>query len=355
MSGLLRRIRRPGAAEDTRTEAVVLPEPAHGSAPETTPVRADGSPLPAGVSPEDLERRRRAARPGKVRRRARFLRRARELALRDLGGLVYEAARRDQDVGKLVREKVAHLGVIDSELHALEAELGTPRGETVLREPGVGGTCPRCGELHASDARFCSRCGLDLTAVPAPQQAEAAPEPASPAAGEAVAEPAAGEAVARVEGAAAKPMEPTAGESAEGTEAGEAEEPHRESKRWWRRRSRATSDAPPAEPAPSEATVQEPATTEAPAAPAGAPETRDAAAAEAAQPTGATAANDAEPSEAAAAKHAQPSDVAAAKHAQPSDAPPAAEQPTTDLAAGSALAANGRATKKDALDPERSR
>jgi hypothetical protein len=319
MSGLLRRIRRPGAAEETRTEAVVLPEPAHGSAPETAPVRADRSPLPAGVSPEDLERRRRAARPGKVRRRARFLRRARELALRDLGGLVYEAARRDQDVGKLVREKVAHLGVIDSELHALEAELGTPRGETVLREPGVGGTCPRCGELHASDARFCSRCGLDLTAVPAPQQAEAAvPEPASPAAGEAGAEPAAGEAVARVEGAAAKPA---AGESPEGTEAGAAEEPHRESKRWWRQRSRATSEAPPAEPARSEATVQEPATTEAPAAPAGAPETRDAAAAEA---------------------------------AQPSDAP-AAEQPTTDLAAGSAQVGNGRATKTDALDPERSR
>ena len=174
MSGLLRRIRRPGAAEETRTEAVALPEPAHGSAPETAPVRADGSPLPAGVSPEDLERRRRAGRPGKARRRARFLRRARELALRDLGGLVYEAARRDQDVGRLVREKVAHLRVLDSELHALEAELGTPRGETVLREPGVGGTCPRCGELHASDARFCSRCGVDLTAVPAPEQAAAA-------------------------------------------------------------------------------------------------------------------------------------------------------------------------------------
>ena len=37
-----------------------------------------------------------------------------------------------------------------------------PRGTTVVREPGVGGTCPRCGELHASDARFCAHCGLDL-------------------------------------------------------------------------------------------------------------------------------------------------------------------------------------------------
>jgi hypothetical protein len=178
MSGLLRRIRRPGAAEETRTEAIALPEPAHGSAPETAPVRADGSPLPAGVTPEDLERRSGAGRRGKLRRRARFLRRARELALRDLGGLVYEAHRRDQDGGKVVKEKVQHLGVIDAELQGLEAELGTPRGETVLREPGVGGTCSRCGELHASDAQFCSRCGLDLTAVPAE---EPAPEPAETA------------------------------------------------------------------------------------------------------------------------------------------------------------------------------
>jgi hypothetical protein len=181
MSGLLRRIRRPGAAEETRTEAIAPPEPAHGSAPETATVRADGSPLPAGVTPEDLERRSGAGRRGKARRRVRFLRRARELALRDLGGFVYEAQRRDQDGAKLVKEKVQHLGVIDAELQALEAELGTPRAETVLREPGVGGTCSRCGELHASDARFCSRCGLDLAAVAAeePAASEAAAEPAS--------------------------------------------------------------------------------------------------------------------------------------------------------------------------------
>ena len=166
MSGLLRRIRRPGAAEENRTEPIAAPEPAHGSdAPTTAPdgerspapaVRADGRPLPAGVAPEDLERRAGTGRRGKVRRRARFLRRARELALRDLGGLVYEAHRREQDGGALVKEKVQQLAVLDEELRGLETELGTPRGDTVLREPGVGGTCPRCGELHASDARFCS-------------------------------------------------------------------------------------------------------------------------------------------------------------------------------------------------------
>jgi hypothetical protein len=186
MSGLLRRIRRPGAAEESRTEPIALPEPAHGSAPTApdgepaAPVRADGRPLPAGTDAEDLERRRTTGRRGKLRRRTRFLRRARELALRDLGGLVYEARRREQDGGKLIAEKVGRLAAIDEELRSLETELGTPRADTVVREPGVGGTCPRCGELHASDAHFCSSCGLDLTAAPATPEAVAGGEPAAP-------------------------------------------------------------------------------------------------------------------------------------------------------------------------------
>ncbi len=161
MSGLLRRIRRPGAAEETRTEPTA-PAPAHGSAPEAPATSEDGQRLPAGIAPEDLERRGATGRRSRLRRRARFLRRARELALRDLGGLVYEARRREQDGGKLVEDKVARLAALDSELGGIEATLGMPRGETVIREPGVGGTCARCGELHSSDARFCSHCGVNL-------------------------------------------------------------------------------------------------------------------------------------------------------------------------------------------------
>jgi hypothetical protein len=192
MSGLLRRIRRPGAAEESRTEAIAPPEPAHGSAPtapdgEPPATRADGRPLPAGIAPEDLERRTAAGRRGKLRRRARFLRRARELALRDLGGLVYEARRRDQDGGALVEEKVRHLAALDGELRGIESDLGTPRGETVLREPGIGGLCPRCGELHASDARFCSHCGLEFAAVAAEPEATAAGEATTAAEPEATA------------------------------------------------------------------------------------------------------------------------------------------------------------------------
>jgi hypothetical protein len=162
MSGLLRRIRRPGAAEETRTEPLALPDPAHGSAPAAPAAGEDGQRLPAGVAPEDVERREVSGRRGKLRRRARFLHKARELALRDLGGLVYEARRREQDPGKLAQDKVDKLIALDAELNEIEAALGVVRGQTVVREPGVGGTCARCGELHASDAVFCSRCGANL-------------------------------------------------------------------------------------------------------------------------------------------------------------------------------------------------
>jgi hypothetical protein len=173
MSGLLRRIRRPGAAEETRTEATT-PAPAHGSAPETPATSEDGQRLPAGIAPEDLERRGATGRRSRLRRRARFLRRARELALRDLGGLVYEARRREQDGGKLVEDKVARLAALDSELGGIESALSMPRGETVIREPGVGGTCARCGELHSSDARFCSHCGVNLEEAAEKARAEEA-------------------------------------------------------------------------------------------------------------------------------------------------------------------------------------
>ena len=200
MSGLLRRIRRPGAAEETRTEATT-PAPAHGSAPEAPATSEDGQRLPAGIAPEDLERRGATGRRSRLRRRARFLRRARELALRDLGGLVYEARRREQDGGKLVEDKVARLAAIDSELGGIEATLGIARGETVIREPGVGGTCARCGELHGSDARFCSHCGANLE--------EAAAEAAEKARAEEAAR-------AEAEKAAAAQAEATPKESSDG-------------------------------------------------------------------------------------------------------------------------------------------
>jgi hypothetical protein len=32
-----------------------------------------------------------------------------------------------------------------------------------VREPGIGGTCPNCGELHASEASWCANCGTPLS------------------------------------------------------------------------------------------------------------------------------------------------------------------------------------------------
>jgi hypothetical protein len=46
--------------------------------------------------------------------------------------------------------------------------LGGRRGPLEVREPGVGGSCPRCLTLYSTDAHYCWRCGLALT-----EQAEA--------------------------------------------------------------------------------------------------------------------------------------------------------------------------------------
>jgi len=152
MSGLLRRIRRPGAA------AGDAQQPAAESPPDV-----DRPAVPAGVSLDELERRPSTRRRGGLRRRARYLSRARELMLRDLGGLIYESRRRGQPAAEaLVGQKTERLAAVDSELRELHEHLGTARSDTVLREPGIGGSCPACGELHPSEARYCANCGNGL-------------------------------------------------------------------------------------------------------------------------------------------------------------------------------------------------
>jgi hypothetical protein len=96
---------------------------------------------------------------GRMRRRARFLRKARELAYRDLGGLVFDLHRFGQRNDQLVLAKLAALRHVDTELRELEEVLGDRRPVTVLREVGIA-ACPRCAAIHDSDDRFCPRCGL---------------------------------------------------------------------------------------------------------------------------------------------------------------------------------------------------
>ena len=105
---------------------------------------------------------------GRLRRQVRFLRKQRELQMRDLGGLIFDMYRFGSKRQDLVREKLRLMFEADRELRAFEAMLGGRRRSLEVREPGVGGSCPRCLTLYSTDAHYCWRCGLELT-----EQAEA--------------------------------------------------------------------------------------------------------------------------------------------------------------------------------------
>jgi hypothetical protein len=182
MSGLLRRIKRSRAAD-----AGEVPADQQAAAPEAASTTTEGdeaktTQLPVATPPAIAKDPDRPAgldelaaapavptgRRSRLRRRLRYLRRARELMLRDLGGLVYEVHRTGgSDFGAhrgVIDGKIERLALVDAESGAIEQALGAPRGETVVFEPGVGGTCDVCGELYGSAARFCARCGTPTDA-----------------------------------------------------------------------------------------------------------------------------------------------------------------------------------------------
>ena len=185
MNGLLRRLtrRRAATADETPPGTPAASEPVDAtvvSLDERSPLseeehareeelRRRRHDLPAGVDPDQLDAGLgESARRGALRRRVRYLRSAREVLLRDLGGYYYEVHRAAGTPHGghrgLLEAKAARLAGIDEELGRLEARLGvTGPPETVVREPGVGGTCPNCGELHGSDAGWCAHCGTPLS------------------------------------------------------------------------------------------------------------------------------------------------------------------------------------------------
>ena len=145
---------------------------------------------------------------GRIRRRVRFLRKARELAYRDLGGLVFNLHRFGQRNDALVLAKLTTLGHIDSELRGLERNLHEPQPITVLSEAGIT-ACARCAAIHSSEDRFCPNCGLPLhrhADLPADLRAGPAPPPAAGPAGP----PPPAPAPAPSQSAAAAPVPPAA-------------------------------------------------------------------------------------------------------------------------------------------------
>ncbi len=184
MNGLLRRLTRrraatadesppgtPAASEPvdatvvSQEEGPALSEEERAREEELKRRRRD---LPAGIDADRLEQQpAEGARRGAIRRRVRFLQAAREVLLRDLGGFSYEVHRAGSSHGghrDIVERKAARLAAIDEELRAHEAALGLGGpAATVVRQPGIGGTCPSCGELHGSEAGWCAFCGTPLT------------------------------------------------------------------------------------------------------------------------------------------------------------------------------------------------
>lgn len=162
----------PGAQEPGRPQPAG-PEP---TAPE--PGRPQpAAPEPTAQQPGFLDR-------GRMRRRARFLRAARELAYRDLGGLVFDLHRFGGRNDEVVTAKLDTLSRIDSELRILEAALRERTPVTVLRQAGVA-ACPRCAAIHGSGDRFCPACGLAVDQaerpIAGPNAPAPAPQPPSPA------------------------------------------------------------------------------------------------------------------------------------------------------------------------------
>lgn len=184
----------PLSAGDTGSMPVSAGSPA--ATPATSQpgsAAAPGQPQPAAptgeaeqqaaVQPPE-ERRPGFRERGRMRRRLRYLRRLRELQVRDLGGLAFDLRRFERKRDDLVAQKIDQIRACDDELRALETALEERRDVRDLRMPGIGGTCPRCFSLYGSNDRFCSHCGAALGGLAqGPAQVAAPPPPATPPAG----------------------------------------------------------------------------------------------------------------------------------------------------------------------------
>jgi hypothetical protein len=140
------------SAEVTHSEAP------HADDQATTELSAVALPAPEQEPSEPGFRER-----GRIRRRARYLRRLREVQLRDIGGFMVELHRFGRARPDLVDAKVQGASQVDLELKALERALSDEQTLRELREAGIGGACDRCGAVHGSQDNFCAACGASLS------------------------------------------------------------------------------------------------------------------------------------------------------------------------------------------------
>ena len=165
----------PAAAS---SEAQTTVQPPVATVPVSEPPAAAATPTSSAPA-EPVMRRPGFRERGRMRRRLRYLRQLRELQVRDLGGLVFDLRRFERKRDDLVAQKIDQMRACDDEVQALEVALDERRDIRDVREPGIGGTCPRCFAIHGSSDHFCATCGAALGGA-AQGPAHVAPAPAVP-------------------------------------------------------------------------------------------------------------------------------------------------------------------------------
>lgn len=124
--------------------------------------------IPAGAEPRSAATQVPTRRRARLRKRARYLEQLHQLLLRDLGGYAFEVHRYGggfrnlPTYSRVTDAKLARINAVIAELHAINSVLKQSNAEVVVRQPGIGGLCPSCHEPFASQAKFCSYCGLPL-------------------------------------------------------------------------------------------------------------------------------------------------------------------------------------------------
>jgi hypothetical protein len=130
-------------------------------APAAQPGVAQAPAAPPAGAPATAPAQAAAAADGLHARRQELSRRYAELQS-DLGGLVYEMAIRDAFKTELLVRRAAELQAVDSELSAVEGQLGLapPPGS-----PAPASTaCASCGAALQPGAQYCARCGAAVAA-----------------------------------------------------------------------------------------------------------------------------------------------------------------------------------------------